>query len=117
MEKKRNRLNGKTLGFHSPDVGKRTVIHAFCRRFFFHRKVFLFHRRRWKKDGEKSGEKAAESPWKMGCPYQCREVMFVFSSFTVSAKAGSFFIFFSTWLMEYITVVWSRLLKSRPMLS
>ena len=113
MEKKRNRLNGKTLGFHSPDVGKRTVIHAFCRRVFFPQEGFPFPQ----KKVEKSGEKAAESPWKMGCPYQCREVMFVFSSFTVSAKAGSFFIFFSTWLMEYITVVWSRLLKSRPMLS
>ena len=67
--------------------------------------------------GKKGGEKAAESPRKMGRPRQCRDVILVFSSFTVSAKAGSFVIFFSTWLMEYITVVWSRLLKSRPMLS
>ena len=68
-----------------------------------------------KKEGEKGREKAGRSEGDK--PGQCREVMLVFSSFTTSAKAGSFFIFFSTWLMEYITVVWSRLLKSRPMLS
>ncbi len=33
-------------------------------------------------------------------PSQCREVMLLFSSFTVSAKAGAFFIFCSTWRME-----------------
>ena len=31
---------------------------------------------------------------------QCRDVMLVFSSLTRSAKAGSFFIFCSTWRME-----------------
>ena len=52
--------------------------------------------------------------WKTGRVY-CFELIFVLISFTVSAKLGSFFIFFSTCWMEYNTVEWSRLSNTLPM--
>lgn len=60
---------------------------------FFNTVFFFFRYELWKKKD------------------QCRELILVFSSFTTSAKAESFFIFFSTWVREYATVAWSRLSK------
>ena len=55
---------------------------GFTRTFFFHIAVFLFPLQMWKKYGQ----------WRL--------LILVLISFTVSAKAGSFFICFSTCLMR-----------------
>lgn len=76
----------KATRFHKPLLKKEGVVHVRCRKGFYPQKGFPFPRETVEK-----GEEIVR---------QRRDVMLVLSSFTFSEKAGSFFIFCSTWAME-----------------
>ena len=86
VEKKGNPRKHGTLRFHTHCGEKGRFSPLPVERKLFHTILFLFPQKKWK-------EKA----------YRL-ELILVLISLTVSAKAGSFFICFSTCLMEYRTV-------------
>lgn len=81
MEKRRKPLKSKERRLHGGRGKVARVFHGCFENMVFHRNVFLFHRELW------------ETSYRL-------ELMLVLISLTISAKAGSFFIFFSICWME-----------------
>ena len=78
VEKTGSTWNHRILRFHRPCGEIPRFIHSRKKQAVFHTKVFLFPQKKWK-----------------NVSYRL-ELILVLISFTVSAKEGSFFIFFST---------------------